>query len=120
MIQATKQPSSNVLKEMATMLVPSMIALSSTPLALQLHPSIEINEANQKVEVESTTPKAELDQNMRVINDGGKGGVANDGRKGDVGNDGKKGDVVDQPTNGDATKGVIGQVEGPTTIIMLN
>lgn len=95
MTQASKQPSSNGLKEMATMLVPSMVALSSTPLALQLHPSIEVNEANQKVGIESTTPKVELDQNMCVANDGGKGGVANDGRKGDVANDGKKGDVVD-------------------------
>jgi hypothetical protein len=58
--QATKQPSSNVLKEMATILVPSMVALSSTPLAFQLHPSIEVNEANKKVGVESTTPKVEL------------------------------------------------------------
>jgi hypothetical protein len=33
---------------MATILVPSMVALSSTPLALQLHPNIEINKDNKK------------------------------------------------------------------------
>jgi hypothetical protein len=82
--QATKQPFSNVLKEMAIIFAPSMVALSSNPLAFQLHPSIEVNEANQKVRFESTTPKVELNQNMGVANDGGKGGVANDGRKGDV------------------------------------
>ncbi len=59
--QMTKQPSSNVLKEMATILVPSMVTFSSTPLTLQFRPSIEVNKAKLKVGVESTTPKAELD-----------------------------------------------------------
>jgi hypothetical protein len=32
--QAAKQPSSNILKEMATILMPSMVTFSSTPSAL--------------------------------------------------------------------------------------
>jgi hypothetical protein len=81
--QATKQPYSNVLKEIATIFVPSMVVLFSTPQHSNFIQVLKSVRPIKKLGL-SITLKAGLDQSMGVTNDGGKGGVANVGRKGGV------------------------------------
>ncbi len=90
--QTMKHIPSKALNETTTILMSSLTTLSCTPSTLKLPLTLEINKANQRIEVEGTTPKALIDHSVGVNNER------------------VQGDVVDQTTHLNVMEGVTGQV----------